>query len=106
MTPRPATSRTATGSGTSAAWALALSCYLMLDGCSLASALREGKVCTPEAARRAGEDDARSGFPRQESYAKICGVAEPSLNRMYTEAYDAVPEAERSKPSLLRRILH
>jgi hypothetical protein len=87
-------------------WVLALASSLALTGClELIRSTRVSRVCTPEAARKAGDGDARAAAPARESYAQICGVAEPSLNGIYTEAYNAVPEAER-KPGLFRRLLH
>jgi len=62
-------------------------------------------VCKPDAAREAGQQDALAGDPPNENYAEICGVAEPSLNRMYREAYDAVDAGSRgSQRSLLPRL--
>ena len=86
-------------------WALVAS--LALTGClELVRSARVSQVCTPEAARRAGENDARGGAAVRESYGAICGVAEPSLNDIYSEAYQAVPEAERAEPGFFRRLLH
>jgi hypothetical protein len=78
---------------------------LALGGCfSAVSAYRDGLVCTPEAAERAGAQDARRGRKPAEGYARRCGVAEASLNAIYREAYDGVPVAERTR-SLLDRLL-
>src|SRR5262245_19996389 len=65
---------------------LALASCLALTGClELIRSSRVSRVCTPEAARKAGDGDARAAAPPRESYARICGVAEPSLNGIYTE---------------------
>jgi hypothetical protein len=88
-------------------WPLALVAALALTGCfELVRSARVSQVCTPEAAQRAGEGDARAGSPPRESYGALCGVAEPSLNGIYTEAYNAVPETERDEPGFFRRLLH
>jgi len=52
-------------------------------------------VCRPDAAQEAGERDALRGSEARESYAAICGVSEISLNRIYREAYDSIPEERR-----------
>jgi hypothetical protein len=109
--------RTTSGAGTrrittrptARSWplALALAGTLALCGCfELIRSARVSQLCTPEAARKAGDGDARSGASPRESYGQICGVAEPSLNGIYTEAYNAVPEAERAEPGFFRRLLH
>jgi hypothetical protein len=85
---------------------LAILSSLAFAGCiELARSSRVGNLCTPEAARSAAEADARAGAPARDSYAEICGVAKDSLNRMYAEAYAAVPEAERGKQGFLKRLL-
>jgi hypothetical protein len=86
---------------------LAVLSSLALTGCvELARSARVANVCTPEAARSAGESDARAGKPPREGYANICGVAEASLNRMYADAYATVPETERAQQGFLQRLLH
>ena len=86
---------------------LALAGSIALSGCFEGiRAARASFVCTPEAARSAGEQDARAGSPPRESYGLTCGVAEPALNAIYTEAYTAVPETEREKPGFFGRLLH
>jgi hypothetical protein len=75
------------------------------EGCFYAiSAYRDAQICTPEAAERSGAEDARRGRVPQEGYARRCGVAEASLNRLYRKAYDGVPMAQRTR-SLLDRLL-
>jgi len=65
-------------------------------GCfAFARSVQVSFVCKPEAAREAGEEDALAGDPPRESYAAICGVAEPSLNRLYEEGYNGVGEDRR-----------
>jgi hypothetical protein len=80
---------------------------LGLCGCFAAiRAYRQGSVCTPEAAERAGLSDARAGRPLNERYAGICTpVSESSLNRAYRNAYDRVPASERHRRGLLGRLL-
>jgi hypothetical protein len=60
--------------------------------------MKVGRICTPEAARAAGEADARAGRTLDERYASICGVTERLLNRMYADAYRRIAEADTPAP--------
>jgi hypothetical protein len=104
---RTRSQRIRSGLATWRPWPLALAATLALTGCfELIRSARVSQVCTTEAAGRAGTSDARAGSPPRERYGEICGVAEPSLTAIYTEAYNAVPEAERDQPGFFRRLLH
>jgi len=85
----------------------ALAVSIAVSGCfELVRSNRVGKICTPEAARTAGERDARRGSAPQESYASICGVSEEYLNGLYRRAYSGIPENERGTQSgVLDRVL-
>ena len=104
---RTTSGRTLRRQATRGLWLGTLATALALTGCfELIRSARVSQVCTPEAARRAGERDARGGAPARESYGQICGVAEPSLNEVYKEAYSGVPDGERAQPGFFRRLLH
>ena len=90
--------RTLRSAGPRARLVLGLLCTVWLaNGCfAFARSMQVERVCKPEAAKAAGERDARAGREARGSYAEICGVSESPLNRMYQEAYDAVPSDERT----------